>query len=376
MFLLKKKIAIIHFQPIELYPPVMNMIRFLEEKKIAISGIYTTTTSRKISKVFSTEAKVFRLGKEQEIGLKRYLQYLKFNVLSIFSLFMSRPSIIIVYEYYSVIPAFVYTTLFRKSVSAIHFHEYLSKEEIKKGSVYLKFVVFIGNLLARSSKWISHTNEDRKRLYYLDNPKLKGEVSILANYPPSCWFEKGQNAEKREIIRFVYVGALSLHTMYTKEFSNWIISGKGKCIWDIYSDNYSDETLTYFQELNTDLITVKEAINYYDLPGILRSYDIGVVLYNGYIPNHIFSVPNKVCEYLACGLNVWCSENLMSTLKFKADNNLENIKLLDFTNLNVNTIFIAAESNTPSKNVAVMNYEYEYQRFMDNLYANSDTFQN
>jgi hypothetical protein len=74
---------------------------------------------------------------------------------------------------------------------------------------------------------------------------------------------------------------------------------------------------------------VKGPIDYYELPKELVKYDIGLVLYKGHIPNYVYNVPNKVYEYLACGLRVLTSNQLTSTVKLKHNK----IKAVDFNNL-------------------------------------------
>jgi hypothetical protein len=44
------------------------------------------------------------------------------------------------------------------------------------------------------------------------------------------------------------------------------------------------------------------------LPEELIKHDIGLVLYKGHIPNYVYNVPNKVFEYLDCGLSVLADE--------------------------------------------------------------------
>jgi hypothetical protein len=57
------------------------------------------------------------------------------------------------------------------------------------------------------------------------------------------------------------------------------------------------------------------------------------VLYTGHIPNYIYNIPNKVFEYLVCGLEVWYSNDLITTAKFQEDNKIENLKAVSFKEL-------------------------------------------
>ena len=67
----------------------------------------------------------------------------------------------------------------------------------------------------------------------------------------------------------------------------------------------SPEAGTWLAALGNEWVRFREAVNYYSLPEILGGYDIGVILYNGHIPNYIYNAPNKLFEYLDCGLDVW-----------------------------------------------------------------------
>ena len=63
------KLAILHFQPLELYPPVMNCIRDLEKEKVIEVKIFTTHSKNNwfsSSKTGITKGRVFR-GKVWQI---------------------------------------------------------------------------------------------------------------------------------------------------------------------------------------------------------------------------------------------------------------------------------------------------------------------
>ena len=83
----------------------------------------------------------------------------------------------------------------------------------------------------------------------------------------------------------------------------------------------------------------------------MADYHIGLTLYNGHIPNFVYNVPNKVFEYLACGLDVWYSKDLISTQKL---NNSESVihdfeKIPDFLfRLNFDSAFFG-ENNIYNK---------------------------
>ena len=183
------------------------------------------------------------------------------------------------------------------------------------------------------AEWISHTNEDRMRLFTEEKPGLpKAALNVLPNYPPFSWYHLKKNPVLDEgQTKVVYVGALSMHTMYTREFAAWIVEQQGRYTWDIFSDNCSQEVKDFLKALNCRFISLNPAVAYHQLPALLRQYSVGVVLYNGHIPNYVYNVPNKVLEYYACGLEVWCSHDLASTVDFKKRHQLDSIRIIDFT---------------------------------------------
>ena len=82
------------------------------------------------------------------------------------------------------------------------------------------------------------------------------------------------------------------------------------------------------------MIHIREGISYEELPNVLRKYDVGVVLYNGHIPNYVNNAPNKLFEYLACGLDVWFPEVMTGSMDYVNKNGSPRVLSIDFNNLN------------------------------------------
>jgi hypothetical protein len=224
-----------------------------------------------------------------------------------------------------VLPIYLYKKLFSKIKVHIHYHEYTSPEEIKNNSLYFKGLHALEKKLFLSCDSISHTNEDRVELFLKDYSFVKKAKMIVSpNFPPSNWYEFSQRNKKinsSTITRLVHIGALSLETMYVKKMVEWVTAQNGLFTLDFYSDNITDDTRKFIEGLQNNHIQLHDSINYFELPKVLIHYDIGLTLYNGFIPNHIYSVPNKVLEYLACGLEVWYSKDLLSTDKLNTQEN-------------------------------------------------------
>ena len=329
------KIALVHFQPLEKYPPVMNCIRDLENEKVEVVSIFTT---RFQNNWFSSSYPIYRLGNYTISRWSRYWTYLYFNFVSFFFLCIYRPKKVLYYETYSSWPVYWYKKLFPAVLVFIHFHEYVSEKEKKESSAYYKYLLIKENALLKKAIWISHTNEDRMHFFQQDFPFVsKDQCYILPNYPPTNWAIRAKliraNRQVSAIKRMVYVGALGLDSTYIKELAAWIEDQKGTYTLDIYSSNIDKDVLIFLHNLKSSYILIHKTIPYYELPAQLANYDIGLVLYKGIIPNHIFSIPNKVYEYLACGLQVWYSEELVSTNKFKQEYDIQQLISISFTKL-------------------------------------------
>ena len=120
--------------------------------------------------------------------------------------------------------------------------------------------------------------------------------------------------------------------MYTKEFADWVIQQQGNVTWDIYSYD-AKNVKQFFTELNCDFIRLKGGINYEELPAILAQYDVGIILYTGHIANYMYNAPNKLFEYLACGLDVWFPSIMKGSLPYVTRQTYPKVLALDFTDL-------------------------------------------
>ncbi len=74
--------------------------------------------------------------------------------------------------------------------------------------------------------------------------------------------------------------------------------------------------MNYLSENKYQFTEIKGYVPYELMPSILSNYDIGVILYKGVIPNHIYAVSNKLFEYWACGLDVWFSDKMTGSLQY------------------------------------------------------------
>jgi hypothetical protein len=305
------KLVIVHFSAVELYPPVQNLIEELSKKKTVEKIIVLTTSTKCDFAQFETGTErisIKRLGRfdQKQSDLTRYVNYLYYYFACSLLLIVYKPKSILYYETLSSLPVYLYKRFISRNTRLlIHYHEYTSALEYKTGMTLTRWFHRLEKWLYPKSTWVSHTNEARMQLFKKDLlPVIIPNTFILPNYPPTNWAHDPKPCVKAPV-RIVYIGSLSLVTMYAKEFAKWVISQNGKVIWHLYTSNYSEEAKVYFNELKTDWIALRPGVEYKMLPEILKEYDVGVILYKGHIPNFVYNAPNKLFEYLACGLDVW-----------------------------------------------------------------------
>lgn len=334
-------LAIIHFQPLELYPPVQNLLQFLESYPAEYKlEVYSNSGDNQL-RLFSSglsNIRIVRIGKTYNgmKALNRYYNYLLFNIGCLFRLIRLKPDKVFYYETISSFPAFLYKRFFNsKTELLMHYHEYTSPKEYKNGMKLVKLFHGFEKWLYPKASWVSHTNEYRMQHFISDlKPVAIAHPHMLPNYPSKSWYAKPK-ADIGFPIKIVYVGAFSLDTMFAKEFADWVNEQNGKIIWDIYSLNMTQEATIYFRALASSYINIKPCVNYHELPSLLKGYDVGVILYNGHIPNYVYNAPNKLFEYLACGLDVWLPRQLTGSLKYVTEETFPKVLALDFSNLHL-----------------------------------------
>ena len=353
-----ENIFIIHFNPIELYPPVQNLLNYAAKHSGKKLFVLTNKSLNKAHEDFepaSGNIRIIRLAKSGPgmNAISRYLNFILFYVGSFLWLLFKIPSRVMYFETLSSFPAFLYKKIRGKAVSIfVHYHEYSATEEYANGTKLLKFFHRLEKHLYPQVAWLSHTNSYRMEQFVKDIAPVEIPIKkILPNYPPQSWATPAR-AVIKEPVRIVYVGALSLHTMFTGEFANWVMEQKGKVIWDIYSYNTRQNARDYLSSLNCKFIQLKEGIPYNKLPQTLQHYDVGVVLYTGHILNYVYNAPNKLFEYLACGLDVWFPAVMKGSIPYINTHNYPKVIALDFTKLQELNLPLTLErlNHTENKN--------------------------
>jgi glycosyltransferase involved in cell wall biosynthesis len=157
----------------------------------------------------------------------------------------------------------------------------------------------------------------------------------LPNYPPTKWClaQKELKPNFAKVVKTIYIGTLSMDYCYIKEYCEWVSKMSGKVLFDVYGYNIEEETHHFLKELNCPFVRYfSGGIEYDDIPKLLSSYDVGVILYKALTENFKFNAPNKLFEYMACGLEVWYSEKILGIKPYNK-NTYPRILSVKFTNI-------------------------------------------
>ncbi|MFN1835371.1 hypothetical protein AB2B38_008925 [Balneola sp. MJW-20] len=314
-------IAIIHTLPLEFYPPVTNFIDFLSKQDDIELSVFSTGNDKNRQIYKNDSIKIYRFNNLGKSILSKGISSVLNSFKILFILLRKKPNILIYYETFSAGRVILPCIFFRKKKLIVINHEYFSNEWYQTtASKSIRFYHKIEqNYLFKKANKISQTNADRRKLFLEDNVGLDGnKMILLPNYPSKNWRGKQIELNSVDILKTVYVGTLSLDYSYVREYCNWVINKKGKVLFDIYSYNLDDKTKSYVKGLNSPYIRIfDKGIEYRKIPVQLEGYHVGLVLYKAITKNFQYNAPNKIFEYLALDLDVWCSDKLITARDYE-----------------------------------------------------------
>ncbi len=311
--MVKKKIAIFHTRPLELYPPVMNLLDHLAAhvpEGVAIS-VHTTFPDTRIKGYVPKNADRIRILRHGRLdpdahAFIRYARYVLFLVRSAWAAFRWAPGTLMYFETLSAGVPYLFSIFRKHTRMLVHYHEYMTDAEYSAQPIQRMLHGMERRMLSRMVR-ISHTNAHRVRLFLQDMPFLSTEkVKVMPNYPPRAWSERAMTHERDKSsgpIRLVYVGALDLNGMYVRELAEWVERKGGVYTLDLVTqqdDSMIKAFLSGFRHTKG-----LGYVPYAELPSLLADHDIGVILYKVRNDNFRYNAVNKLFEYLNCGLHVW-----------------------------------------------------------------------
>ena len=335
-----KTICIVHFQPLEKYPPAFNFLRCIEKGGFSKDQIHVITTSppSSFTEINIPGVTIHRVSLPENASRSRRLFfYLNFHYRCWDLLKRLKPVAVLYYETLSAFAPVLYKQLGNTKLMLLsHYHEYTSPAEYQNGMIVNRLFHLIETPAYSKMSWVSHTNENRARLFRKDlAEKSPAEIAIVPNYPPDEWTQRAKLKKQQpdSKIQFVYVGALSDDTMYVSELFRWIDDNQERYSLTIYTDNYEPNVMNLLSQFTAGNIHFKGAISYDKLPEVLPGYDVGLILYRGTTFNYTYNAPNKFFEYLNCGLNVIYPSVMVGMDEYKTVYPDQQILSVDFSKL-------------------------------------------
>lgn len=333
----RDNLVIIHFQPLELYPPIQNLLIILNEYPHSKKIKTITTNQNGFSDFYigqTEKNEIIRKDVHSENRFFRFLKFFNFYVFTYFKLIKEKPKQIIYFESLSALPVLLYKISHSKTKVFAHYHEYTSPSEYKSNMIIQRMNHWLEKRAFNKFEWISHTNEKRLELFSVDHPKIKKSIlKKLPNYPSKKWIETLIDYRIEEIkeINFIYVGPLSFEDTYIREVCEFISLRKEYTL-KLYSQRITTDFKNYFSERKFTNIMLLGAIDYFNIPKKLVVNQIGLILYKCNTLNQRYCAPNKLFEYLSCGLDVWYPNQMIGCEEFKSNLNPKVIEI-DFLNI-------------------------------------------
>jgi hypothetical protein len=354
-----KNVFILHLLPLEYYPPITNLLDILAKERTIKTQVYSTLNNKNRKAYVNKKISVFR-GHYPAFAKNKFAKlfaYFSTHVKPLWYLIKNRPDALMYFEPHSALPAYLYKRFINPKVKLIiHHHEYYAPQDFNGPSMTLVryFHQLEKKYLFRKAIWISQTNNERLRLFKSDYPVIDKDVlHTLANYPPQHWQNRIGEKNTAKRLRLLYIGSISFENTYIKEIINFVKRNKTKVSLTIYAYNTSQILTEFLNKQDKEVINFyPEGITYEKIPDVASNYDIGLVLYNGHNLNYIYNAPNKLFEYLACGLDVWLPEVMEGCKPYLNTESRPLVNAIDFTNLKLGLIEAHQKSLTlPYRNI-------------------------
>jgi hypothetical protein len=332
------KVSIVHWAPVEMYPPAINLVRFLADTKRWDVSLHTTWNRHGRPDFEYAGVTIHRSANPSgKTGIARAFAYSAFQAKTTSQLLRKRPDVVMYFEPMSSLPVLIAHKLGARARSFIHHHEYHEPEEFLRPG--MRFARTLHRLeqdeLFADADWISHTNGERLKMFLRDNPKAPAAVSrVLPNLPPRSWATRRDSpwTSATPPFKLVYVGSLSRADTYVEEAVGWITSRAARDVTlDIYAYNLDTDTRSWLATLGDDLIRFHpKGVEYDELPRVLSGYHAGLILYKAHSPNYEHNASNKLFEYLACGLDVLFPSEMLGVQPYARDDRAPRVLEVDF----------------------------------------------
>lgn len=320
----------------------MNFIDYLSCNYDGNIIVWCTSTpkNRNLSVYQNTspKVKIRRMRFSESHLFFRMIDYGFFYLKGLNLLFHSKANTVLYFESISAWPALMLKRIKGKRIKVmVHYHEYMDPHDRTQETFLSKWLHHMEKKMYHCFSSISHTNEVRLQMFKDDNDLNNLPASLfrfIPNYPPGSWLKEQKNhCINEKVKKLVFVGSLGYDSMYLQEVMDWLSIHEKEFALDIYSYNIDEKAKQALQNQSLNNIRFCGGADYAALPSILKKYDVGLVIYKPFSQNTIHAVSNKVFEYLACGLDVWFSEDMTYTLNYSRNNVYPKIIPVNFKQL-------------------------------------------
>ncbi len=333
-----RRLGIIHWMPVEMYPPTVNLARYFASRGWRVS-LYTTDSDRAPDVFFCAGVTIHRSPDVSRRGARRLRGYVDFLIGTALRLTLRRVDAILYMEPQSSLPAFL-AGCFGNAPLFIHHHEYHSPAEFHENGMRLARIshsIERSRLFQRAT-WISQTNRERLELFLNDNPGINPSFArVFPNLPPASWYEGPNRAwsGRNGPLRLVYVGSVSVKDTYIAEVVNWIrTQPPSRITLDIFAYNHDAQTRQFLENSSNGNVRFHAGgISYDELPGRLRDFHTGLIIYKASTINYRHNETNKLYEYTACGLDVLFPSQMPGVKQHARGDAAPRIIELDFSDL-------------------------------------------
>lgn len=333
------RLAIVQNLPLEFYPPVTNLLRYLAARPEFEVRVFSVGNLKGRPEWSHPNIGVSRCSPPDpgHGAVRRLLHSLLFVSATLVGLIRFRPDAVLYFEPHSALPIFLYRRFFARDLRVfVHHHEYYEPGQFSGAGMRLPRLAHAceKRWLFEAAEWISQTNPDRIRLFLADHPRVDpAKLRPLPNYPPRVWRDTENRAWKTgcEPFRCVYVGSVSLQDTFIEPLVDWLESTRWPVTLDLYAYNVPPETAHWLERRSGDRLRFhSEGVPYDDLPTVLSGYHAGLILYRGNTANFVWNAPNKLFEYLACGLDVWYPPTMEGIRPYRDEAHAPRIAEVDF----------------------------------------------
>lgn len=311
---------VLHWLPLERFPPAQNLLRVAADDRRFCWQCCTTFEDGAGARFEVDSVRIRRTGFPlgRLARLRRLWRFLVFPLMCLWVSIRHRPQVVLYYEPHSALAAFLTLLVSPRARLLIHYHEYREPAHYRdRGNLLARVGFWLESLwLFRRAAWISHTNADRCRLFLQDCPAVDSRIlRSLPNYPPACWAARARQVRtgRSGAVRLVYVGAVSLHDTYIREVIRWVKSRPAdELTLDLIVHSMDARTAEFLQaEQCASVRVVFGGVPYDQLPEILAEFDVGLIIYRCTTTNYVYNAPNKLFEYLVCGLGVLYPQQML-----------------------------------------------------------------